>query len=107
MREPYLDLFSLTPRLLEGLGAEGTRNITSGLVKGPNLKLRSGRPQHAFQMQIRSADGPHQFRTRNELNKTQRTRSITDENAGKSTITTVILPLITVRLQVRVLPGPP
>jgi hypothetical protein len=33
MREPHLDLFSLTPRLLEGLGAgEGTRNITSGFV---------------------------------------------------------------------------
>jgi hypothetical protein len=31
MREPHLDLFALTPRLLEYLGAnEGTSNVASG-----------------------------------------------------------------------------
>jgi len=33
VREPHLDLFALTPRLFEGLGAgEGASNITSGFV---------------------------------------------------------------------------
>jgi K+ potassium transporter len=50
---------------------------------------------------------PHQFRTRNGLIKSQRTGSIRNENAGKSTNLTFILPLITVWLQVRVLPGSP
>jgi hypothetical protein len=49
----------------------------------------------------------HQFRTRNDLIKTQRTRSNSNENAAKSTKLIHILPLITVWLQVRVLPGPP
>jgi hypothetical protein len=48
---------------------------------------------------------PHQFRTRNDRIKAQRRRAIQNENAGKSTNLTVILPLITVWLQVRVLPG--
>jgi hypothetical protein len=50
---------------------------------------------------------PHQFRARNHLAKTQRARSTSDENAGKSLKLTFTLPLITVWLQVRVLPGPP
>jgi hypothetical protein len=50
---------------------------------------------------------PHQFRTRNDRIKAQRRRAIQNENAGKSTNLTIILPLITVWLQVRVLPGPP
>ena len=50
---------------------------------------------------------PHQFRTRNDLTESRRTRSIRNENAGKPTKLIVILPLITVWLQVRVLPGPP
>jgi hypothetical protein len=50
---------------------------------------------------------PHQFRTRNELIEPQQTRSNLDENAGKSTKPIDILPLMTVWLQVRVLPGPP
>jgi hypothetical protein len=41
---------------------------------------------------------PHQFRTRNDLIKSQRTHSISDENATRSTILTFILPLITVWL---------
>src|SRR5215831_18219699 len=50
---------------------------------------------------------PHQFRTRNDLTKPQRTRSNRNENPARSMIIFVILPLITVWLQVRVLPGPP
>jgi hypothetical protein len=50
---------------------------------------------------------PHQFRARNNLIRTQRTRSKSNKNAAKSTKLIDILPLITVWLQVRVLPGPP
>src|SRR6185437_9429478 len=50
---------------------------------------------------------PHQFRTRNNLNEPPQTRSKPNENAEKSTKAINILPLITVWLQVRVLPGPP
>jgi hypothetical protein len=50
---------------------------------------------------------PHQFRTRNNLIRTQRTRSKSNKTAAKSTKLIDILPLITVWLQVRVLPGPP
>jgi hypothetical protein len=46
---------------------------------------------------------PHQFRTRNDRIKAQRRRAIQNENAGKSTNLTVILPLIMVWLQVRAL----
>jgi hypothetical protein len=49
---------------------------------------------------------PHQFRTRNDLTRTQRTRSISKENAAKSTIASFILPLIAVWLKVRVLSEP-
>jgi hypothetical protein len=51
--------------------------------------------------------GPHQFRTRNDLNKPQRTQPNSNENVEESTKPTIVLPLITVWLQVRVLPGPP
>jgi len=54
-----------------------------------------------------ASEGPHQFRTRNGLNETQRRQSDTNKRQGKSTKPTDILPLITVWLQVRVLPGPP
>jgi hypothetical protein len=50
---------------------------------------------------------PHQFRTRNDLTETQQTQSRADENGAKSTKLIDSLPLITVRLQVRILPGPP
>src|SRR4051794_22350598 len=50
---------------------------------------------------------PHQFRTRNSLNETQQTRSKSNETKAKSTKLFNIPPLITVWLQVRVLPGPP
>ena len=52
-----------------------------------------------------TARAPHQFRTRNGLAKTQRTRSISNENSAKSTKPTIIPSLITVWLSVRVLPG--
>jgi hypothetical protein len=50
---------------------------------------------------------PHQFRTRNDFIKTQQTRSKSNKNAAKSTNLLDIPSLITVWLQVRVLPGPP
>jgi hypothetical protein len=50
---------------------------------------------------------PRQFRTRNNPNEPQQTRSKPNLNAAKSTILIDIPPLITVWLQVRVLPGPP
>jgi len=56
---------------------------------------------------LRFGRGPLQFRTRNDLTEAQRTRSNRGENALKSTKLIDILPLITVWLQVRVLPGPP
>jgi hypothetical protein len=52
-------------------------------------------------------DEPHQFRTRNYLIKTQRTRSKANKAAANSTKLIDFPPLITVWLQVRVLPGPP
>jgi hypothetical protein len=48
---------------------------------------------------------PHQFRTRNNRDRTRRKPSNPNENAAKSTGPINILPLITVWLQVRVLPG--
>jgi len=51
-----------------------------------------------------ASEAPHQFRTRNNLIRTQRTRSKSNKNAAKSTKLIDILPLITVWLQVRVLP---
>jgi len=50
---------------------------------------------------------PQQFRTRNERAKMQRTPTNSSDNEVKSTKLIDILPLITVWLQVRVLPGPP
>jgi hypothetical protein len=54
-----------------------------------------------------SKASPHQFRTRNAPTKAQRTRSNSNEKTAKSTNLIDIPPLITVWLQVRVLPGPP
>jgi hypothetical protein len=54
---------------------------------------------------MRASTPAHQFRTRNGLIESQQTRSIRNENAAKSTKPTIIPPLITVWLQVRVLPG--
>src|SRR5882757_2995119 len=51
-----------------------------------------------------ASETPHQFRTRNNLIRTQRTRSKSNKNAAKSTKLIDILPLITVWLQVRALP---
>jgi hypothetical protein len=60
-----------------------------------------------FLVSATAAQAPHQFRTRNDVTKTQQMRSNRNENAVKSTKSIDILPLITVWLQVRVLPGPP
>jgi hypothetical protein len=49
---------------------------------------------------------PNQFRTRNGVAEARQRRPSKDEKAGKSADPTDILPLITVWLQVRVLPGP-
>jgi len=43
---------------------------------------------------------PHQFRTRNDLTETRQTRSNLNENEEKSMNLTVVLPLITIWLQV-------
>ncbi|MGY4629828.1 hypothetical protein ACVWY3_007584 [Bradyrhizobium sp. USDA 4486] len=56
---------------------------------------------------VSAGDLPHQFRTRNGLNEMRRTRSNSNENTRKSAIAIIVPPLITVWLQVRVLPGPP
>jgi hypothetical protein len=48
----------------------------------------------------------HQFRTRNDLIKTQRARSNSNEDAAKSTKLISIPPLITLWLQVRALSEP-
>jgi len=50
---------------------------------------------------------PHQFRTKNGLNETQRTRSKSNENAEKSTKPIDTPPLITAWLPVRGLPHIP
>ena len=47
---------------------------------------------------------PHQFRTRNDLNKAQRTRSKANENTAKSMKAIDLLPLITVWLLVEGVP---
>jgi hypothetical protein len=73
---------------VDDLASHPTEEAHCLLVKGCNL-------------------GPHQFRTRNNLIGTQRTQSNSNENPAKSTKPIDILPLITVWLQVRVLPGPP
>jgi hypothetical protein len=53
----------------------------------------------------RKGGSPHQFRTRNNLTKTQRTRSNADGTAVKSTKLIDILPLITAWLQVERFPN--
>ncbi len=53
------------------------------------------------------SQGAHQFRTRNSPTGTQQTRSEAIKNEARSTKLIDIPPLITVWLQVRVLPGPP
>jgi hypothetical protein len=54
-----------------------------------------------------ASETPHQFRTRNNLSRTQRKRSKSNKTAAKSTKRIDILPLITVWLQVRALRGAP
>jgi hypothetical protein len=99
-------LFGVVPKTC------GLRRLDGGRTRArtwdPLIK-RQERPHYKRQTSRRDkrSDQPHQIRTRNDRAKAQRTRSISDENARKSTERSFILPLITVWLQVRVLPGPP
>jgi hypothetical protein len=54
-----------------------------------------------------SGNQAQRHRARNGVNELQRKQSDTNKREGKSTKLVDILPLITVWLQVRVLPGPP
>ncbi len=76
-----------------------TRTATQVLLLayGDRRNRRSHQPPRA----------PHQFRTRNDRAKMQRTRSNPNNGTARSTKLNHIPPLITVWLQVRVLPGPP
>ncbi len=67
---------------------------------------KNGEVSHSVRLLNVSGDRTS-FRTRNNLAKVQRTRTESNESAVKSTKLVDILPLITVWLQVRVLPGPP
>jgi hypothetical protein len=90
------------------LSASG-HSRTASLEQMTRFSSDSGSPfGHALPPTVSTdGHGTHQFRARNGLIKTQRTRSNSNENVAKSTKLTDILPLITVWLQVRVLPGPP
>jgi hypothetical protein len=101
------------------------QNVGHGRLTGPASrfgKLPLGRAAQCFGMRDYHATfgrygrsslspttrrAPHLFRTRSDHAETQRTRSISNENAIESTKLNSILPLITVWLQVRVLRGPP
>src|SRR6266851_8369780 len=81
-------------------------------LASPLFEFDDCRRAHADQRVMVSAEDdrvsrrPHQFRTRNDLNKAQQTRSTSTETEATSTELSPVLPLITVWLQVRVLPGP-
>jgi len=75
--------------------AQGCRDSPTSIVQLKS-QYRTVRDQ--------ASEAPHQFRTRNNLIRTQRTRSKSNKNAAKSTKLIDILPLITVWLQVRALP---
>jgi hypothetical protein len=65
-----------------------------------------GARRQAVVRQALRVTGPlHQFRTRNDLANMQRAPSNANEPEAKSTNLIDILPLITVWLQVRVMPG--
>ena len=66
----------------------------------------SGKPSGRLHFERASARTPHQFRTGNDSTERRQTRSNSNENAAKSTKLIDLPPLITVWLQVRVLPGP-
>jgi hypothetical protein len=71
------------------------------------LLYGSGRRNYATGVHAAAISFTHQFRTRNGVHEPKRTRSKSNENTAKPTKVISILPLITVWLQVRVLPGPP
>lgn len=58
-------------------------------------------------VQDSTTDDPHQFRTNNNSLEAQRTWSNSTKSAGNLTAATIIPPLLTVWLRVRVLPDPP
>jgi hypothetical protein len=89
---------ALRHKLPVNILAQGCRDSPASIVQLKS-QYRTVRDQ--------ASETPHQFRTRNNLIRTQRTRSKLNKNAVKSTKLTDLLPLITVWLQVRVLPGPP
>jgi hypothetical protein len=71
---------------------------TYGSRSETGIPIRHSNPAYA---------GAHQFRTRNDLIRTQQTHSNLNENAAKSAKLIDFRSLITVWLQVRALPGPP
>ncbi len=86
------------------------------VLPGSSLRPNCTRPAQPRQLRrVRSERSsserrtapPHQIRTRNDAIEAHRTRSKSNRSTAKSTKATNILPLITVWLQVRVLPGPP
>ncbi len=96
-----------TARTLECLARAGGIELRMAESKSAAAKLAtSGSRANAICGETRPYE-PHPFRTRNDLIKSQRTRSYPNENAARSTKPISMLPLITVWLQVRVLPGPP
>jgi hypothetical protein len=93
-------------RVTHGSTIRPSRTAVCRTQNTGKLKPTSDRSRHTPQIRFSVAGEPHQLRSRNDLIKTQRTRSDAVENAAKSTKPTVILPLITVWLQVRVLSEP-
>jgi hypothetical protein len=105
-------------------GAQGLQDLLPSMREGAGARPRRRYPPRASVMSPRGfaaaavlptphckrdagcrLSHPHQFRTRNDLAKTQRTRLNSDENTAKSTKRIVILPLITVWLQVERVPN--
>jgi hypothetical protein len=72
--------------------------LTKPQLNEPTSKQKNGNCNARFESN--PARITHQFRTRKDLNKAQRTRSKSNESAGKSTKLIDILPLKTVWLQV-------
>jgi len=100
----------LQPAVLQDQSSRGLRLIADVHTRGKTQSSAGSGSSLAtlFPPAFRAVRcGPHQFRTRNDRTETQRTRSISNENAAKSTNLVDIPSLITVWLQVRVLPGPP
>jgi hypothetical protein len=87
---------------MKGTGlCENPRTVSRlAIGRGPGVERDRGEPGRYM-----SDASPHQFRTRNAPTKARRRRSNSSEKTAKSTNPIDIPPLITVWLQVRVLPG--